>query len=131
MRAVTHGRSPLTPVRFHLPLLRGPFFADEAAYAKVVEELQKSGPIPALWAKAFAESNGDETASKALYLRLRVAQLLKQQRLAAAQASDEARQVARVHRARERGPGATWLYVVIGFFVIVTALSGILASMYL
>ena len=118
-------------MRFHLPLLRGPLFADEAAYAKVLEELQRTGPVPALWAKAFAETNGDEKASKALYLRLRVAQVLKQQRIAAAQASDEARQVARAHRARERGPGATWLYVVIGFFVIVTALSGILASMYL
>jgi hypothetical protein len=106
-------------------------FGDEAAYARVLDELQKTGPVPALWAKAFAESNGDENATKALYLRLRVAQVQKQQKLAAAQASAEARQVARAHLNRERGPGATWLYVVIGFFVIVTALSGILASMYL
>jgi hypothetical protein len=118
-------------VRFRLPLLSGPLFGDEAAYAKVLDELQKTGPVPALWAKAFAETNGDEKATKALYLRLRVAQVLKQQKIAAAQASEEARQVARAHRARERGPSATWLYVVIGFFVIVTALSGIFASMYL
>ena len=122
---------PILDVRFHLPLLKGPMFGDEAAYAKVIDELQKTGPVPALWAKAFAESNGDEKASKALYLRLRVAQVLKQQKLAAAQASAEARQVARVHQAREKGPGATWLYVLIGFFVIVTALSGIFAAMYL
>jgi hypothetical protein len=106
-------------------------FGDEAAYAKVIDELQRTGPVPALWAKAFAESNGDEKASKALYLRLRVAQVLKQQKLAAAQASAEARHVARAHQAREKGPGTTWLYVLMGFFVIVTALSGILASMYL
>ena len=29
-------------------------FGDEAAYAKVIDELQKTGPVPALWAKAFA-----------------------------------------------------------------------------
>jgi hypothetical protein len=107
-------------------------FGDEAAYAKVLEELQRTGPIPALWAKAFAETNGDEKASKALYFRLRVRAGLE----------------AATHRRRSgqrggapcgprapgpvrRAPGATWLYVVIGFFVIVTALSGILASMYL
>lgn len=49
--------------------------ADERLYAKVVEELKQSGPIPGLWAKAFAECNGNEVEAKAMYLRLRVAQL--------------------------------------------------------
>ena len=48
---------------------------DERLYARVVEELKASGPLPGLWAKAFAESNGIEAAARATYLRLRVAQL--------------------------------------------------------
>jgi hypothetical protein len=49
--------------------------SDEHFYAKVVEELKLHGPVAGLWAKAFAESNGDEPKSKALYLRYRVEQL--------------------------------------------------------
>lgn len=49
--------------------------ADERLYAKVVEELNQSGPIPGLWAKTFAECNGNDVEAKAMYLRLRVAQL--------------------------------------------------------
>jgi hypothetical protein len=49
---------------------------DEHLYARVLEELQSSGPIPALWAKAFTETNGNESSAKALYFRLRVSQLM-------------------------------------------------------
>lgn len=48
---------------------------DEALYAQVAEELRLSNVRPGLWAKAFAESNGDEAQAKALYLRYRVKQL--------------------------------------------------------
>ena len=48
---------------------------DEHLYSKVVDELAAAGPIAGLWAKAFAESGGSEQSAKALYLRLRVAQL--------------------------------------------------------
>jgi len=104
---------------------------DEAAYAKVMAELQQSGPIPGLWAKAIAETDGDERASKALYLRLHVAQVLKQERMEAARAAAQAREAAHVTRARERGASSMILYLVVGFIVIVTALSGIVASIYL
>ena len=115
----------------YLARLKGSLRDDESAYAKVAEELQKSGPVLGLWAKALAETDGDERASKALYLRLRVTQVLKQERTAVAQARIEGRQAARLRRARETGPRSTMLYFVVGFIVIVTALSGILASMYL
>ena len=48
---------------------------DEAFYSQVAQELQQRGPAPGLWAKAFAESDGGESRARALYLRLRVAQL--------------------------------------------------------
>ncbi|MEO6744774.1 MAG: hypothetical protein ABIN08_09865 [Caldimonas sp.] len=49
--------------------------SDENLYARVVEELSAQGPVRGLWAKAYAESNGNHEAARALYLRLRVAQL--------------------------------------------------------
>lgn len=48
---------------------------DEHLYAFVTDELRRSGPIPGLWAKAFAEAEGVEHRAQALYLRYRVEQL--------------------------------------------------------
>lgn len=48
---------------------------DERLYAEVVQELRLRGPILGLWAKAYAEANGNEPQAKALYLRYRVEQL--------------------------------------------------------
>ena len=48
---------------------------DEGLYGKVAEELIRHGPNAGLWAMTFAECDGDQTKAKALYLRLRVAQL--------------------------------------------------------
>jgi hypothetical protein len=49
--------------------------SDENLYARVVEELSTQGPVRGLWAKAYAEANGNHEAAQALYLRLRVTQL--------------------------------------------------------
>lgn len=54
--------------------------SDEQLYARVVAELSRQGPVRALWAKAYAESNGNDQATRALYLRLRVAQLAEEER---------------------------------------------------
>lgn len=53
---------------------------DEPLYAQVVQELKLRGPIPGLWAKAYAEANGNEPQAKALYLRYRVEQLAQADR---------------------------------------------------
>ena len=53
---------------------------DEQLYARVIAELSREGPVRALWAKAYAESNGDDQATRALYLRLRVGQLAAEER---------------------------------------------------
>src|SRR5689334_7193894 len=104
---------------------------DEATYARVMEDLQRSGPVPGLWAKVFEEADGDERVSRARYLRLRAAQLRRQDKESAARLKAEVRLAARLERTRTVGASYTALYVVIGFIVIVTALSGILASIYL
>jgi len=81
--------------------------SDENLYARVVEELTIQGPVRGLWAKAYAESNGNHEAARALYLRLRVTQLADE-RLALAK--DARRQGKSESRWRE--------YVVIGSLTI-------------
>jgi hypothetical protein len=43
-------------------------------YASALAELQSGTTRPGLWAKAFADSEGDENKSKALYIKLRAQQ---------------------------------------------------------
>jgi hypothetical protein len=52
---------------------------DEQLYEIAARELEANAPRKGLFAKAFAEAMGDEAKTKALYLRLRVAQLKAQQ----------------------------------------------------
>ena len=52
---------------------------DEQLYEIAARELEASAPRKGLFAQAFAEAMGDEAKTKALYLRLRVAQLRAQQ----------------------------------------------------
>ena len=49
-------------------------FHEEDIYAAALSELESGATRPGLWAKAFAESEGDEPKSKALYIKLRVQQ---------------------------------------------------------
>lgn len=49
-------------------------FDEEAIYAAALAELKSGTMRPGLWAKAFANSEGDENKSKALYIKLRVQQ---------------------------------------------------------
>jgi hypothetical protein len=69
---------------------------DERLYQQVVQELQEQGPKPGLWAKAFAESNGNDAQAKALYLRYRVAQLEEFER-----GESQVREAAEEARARD------------------------------
>ena len=48
---------------------------DECSYEQVAEELRLFGPRHGLWAKSFAEANGDGAKAKALYLRYRAEQI--------------------------------------------------------
>jgi hypothetical protein len=48
---------------------------DEQLYEIAARELEANAPRKGLFAQAFAEAMGDEAKTKALYLRLRVAQL--------------------------------------------------------
>jgi len=47
---------------------------DEQVYASVLSELESGEIRNGVWAKAFADSDGDENKAKAAYIRLRVQQ---------------------------------------------------------
>ena len=48
---------------------------EEQVYSTVAEEVVSKNIFPGIWAKAFAEANGNELLAKAAYIKLRVAQL--------------------------------------------------------
>ena len=48
---------------------------EEELYQAAIRELRERGPREGLWAKAFAESKGNENQAKAQYLRWRVTEL--------------------------------------------------------
>lgn len=51
---------------------------DEWAYATVANELEKKSPDKAVWTRSFAESGGDDSRAKALYIQKRVERLVAQ-----------------------------------------------------
>lgn len=53
---------------------------DDPHYAAVAEELRHQVLIPALWARAVAEAQGDNGKTKALYIKWRVLQLREAER---------------------------------------------------
>lgn len=67
---VASGSRPATkqPVRDAAP-------ADESVWAQALAEFDSPARRPGLWAKVFADANGNESVAKAAYLRERVAQL--------------------------------------------------------
>jgi hypothetical protein len=75
-----------------------PTLDEEAIYAEALSELKSGTVRPGLWAKAFAESEGDENKSQALYIRLRVQHENERRRqlqdAAAASAADSVRRKA-------------------------------------
>lgn len=51
---------------------------DEKIYNAILDELRENGPRQGLWAKCFAEANGNENAAKALYFKYRAQQLINE-----------------------------------------------------
>jgi hypothetical protein len=53
---------------------------DEAFYNQVAEEIQANKTSPGLWTKAFAQAGGNTERTRAVYIKLRVAQLASEKR---------------------------------------------------
>lgn len=50
---------------------------EEDAYAIAAKEVESGDAQPGLWAKAFADAGGDQQKQKALYLKYRSAQIVR------------------------------------------------------
>ncbi len=59
--------------------------ADESIYAQIADELELGTPDRALWTRATADSDGNADKTKAVYIRLRLADLKRKQAAAAAE----------------------------------------------
>lgn len=53
---------------------------DEAVWAKVMAEFDSAHRRPGLWAKVFSDADGNEALAKARYLKVRVQQLVDEER---------------------------------------------------
>jgi hypothetical protein len=51
---------------------------EDALYDKVAQEIQAQVMVPGVWAKAFSEAGGELDKARALYIKYRVAQLMKE-----------------------------------------------------
>ena len=92
-----------------------PIMDDDAFYEQVAGEIESDAMKPGIWARAFAETDGENDRAKALYIRLRVAQLvserdkeleelarlLKQRVIEEEQAREDAVELKRQQRAAE------------------------------
>jgi hypothetical protein len=82
--------------------------AEEQLYAQAAEEVASGQIRQGLWAKALAEADGDETAAKGRYLKLRVeimraeAEVTDYARKQAAKEADQAAREANQESARDR-----------------------------
>jgi len=57
------------------PRAEAPRQTDESLWEQALNEIESSNRVQGLWAKSFAEANGDENKAKAIYLKARVSQL--------------------------------------------------------
>lgn len=68
---------------------QSPTQSEEDHWAAAMDEVATGKQRPGLWAKAFAEANGDETKAKVAYLKTRVDQLIATEREQIAQKKTE------------------------------------------
>ncbi len=69
----------VAPFRLIIPILAMPD-SDDWAFEKVADELETNTSDKVLWTRVFAESGGEESKAKALYIQRRVAVLLEAER---------------------------------------------------
>lgn len=55
--------------------------SDQRHYETVAQEIQRRDIRPGLWARAIAETGREDATARALYIRLRVAELIHEEQL--------------------------------------------------
>ena len=75
-RAMTHQAAPQINTTTDTSPLNSIAPTEEDHWATAITELESGQRRPGLWAKAYAEADGDETKTKVAYLKARVQQLV-------------------------------------------------------
>jgi len=86
-------------------------FRSSGFYDQVAEEIESDNLIPGLWTRAFAEADGDKNRAKAIYIKLRVAALASDERLAS-------KEPLKARGPKKKGFGR-WFLIVLFFFLAV------------
>jgi len=83
---------------------------DDAFYDEVAKEMQENRLIPGVWARAFAEADGDGNRAKAIYIKLRVAKISADylQKKAAQSEGEGATQKENLEKDRQAKAFAQW-----------------------
>jgi hypothetical protein len=92
---------------------------DQAYYNIVALELRDQALRPGLWARAVAETGDEDSQARARYIRLRVAELMKERerlRLLAKLEKDKERERETIQKAAQREKANTWF--TIGFATV-------------
>lgn len=66
-----------SPSQLKPPMQDSSMDDDDSFYEEVAKEIESNTMKPGLWTRAFAEANGSHDLARALYIRLRVAQLVR------------------------------------------------------
>jgi hypothetical protein len=100
----------------------------DAHYDQVARELQAKELIPGLWTRAYSEVGGQADSARALYIKLRVEQLVQadkeqsQREKQASQAMKEASNIAKVKKAKRRFTlGGLYFTGSFGFILVMSA----------
>ncbi len=105
---------------------------DERFYEEVVAELGRGVRRDGLWAKALAQSLGDENITKALYLKLRVEQLIEVEKVRLRQLKEaEKRRLQRVKEAEPERYVEAAMWKTLGYLILAALCLGVLGAILL
>ena len=100
--------------------------AEEQLYAQAAEEVAAGVIRQGLWAKAIAESDGDEAAAKARYIKLRVELLIAEADLTEHAVKQATKEAAREAEDGEEVKGADFTYIVFTVIMVALMAAGVL-----
>lgn len=89
-------------------------------YDQVARELQSGPPIPGLWTRAFAETNGNDAKARALYIKFRVQQLQVEAQAQAKREKFERREAERAALPNLSGPVKFAIFLLGAFCALLT-----------
>jgi Flp pilus assembly protein TadB len=75
----------------------------DAHYDQVARELQAKELIPGLWTRAYSEAGGQADSARALYIKLRVEQLVQEQSQREKQTKQAMKDASNIAKVKETG----------------------------